>query len=255
MENLNDLGVASNGNDNTLAVNTTTLDAALGSNLAAVQQLFTDPTNGLATKLNSYFTTTTSTNGLLATKEAGFTQQSDAIGTSITNLQNQITQNETKLQNEFVAMEDAINTINMQKEYLTDFFNDPTSTSAAPATANTLLQLFFHLLHIVLIPRFSRPIILPIKKHVELHQQAGRSALPRGFGQRNHRLARPQPAILVRHFSPPRKNGPAPKRRAAGSLWENENVAKLHDLLSGSQPRESGPRGGSELPRPGPPDP
>ena len=137
VENLNDIGVASNGNDNTLAVNTTTLDAALGSNLAAVQELFTDPTNGLATKLNSYITTTTSTTGLLATKEAGFTQQSDAIGTSITNLQNQITQNETTLQNEFVAMEDAINTINVQKEYLTDFFDDPTSTSAAPTTANT----------------------------------------------------------------------------------------------------------------------
>ena len=137
VENLNDIGVASNGNDNTLAVNTTTLDAALGSNLAAVQQLFTDPTNGLATKLNSYITTTSSTTGLLATKEAGFTQQSDAIGTSITNLQNQITQNETALQNEFVAMEDAINTINVQKEYLTDFFDDPTSTSAAPTTANT----------------------------------------------------------------------------------------------------------------------
>ncbi len=29
---------------------------------------------------------------------------------------------------------------------------------------------------------------------------------------------------------------------AAGSLWENENMARLHDLLSGIRQRESGPR-------------
>jgi flagellar hook-associated protein 2 len=136
VQDLNDLGVTSNGNDNTLSVDSATLDAALGSNLAAVQQLFTDPANGLATQLNSYLASTTSTTGLLATKEAGFTQQSQAIGTSITNLQNQISQNEASLQNEFVSMEEAISTINTQKEYLTDFFNDPAFTSAAPATAD-----------------------------------------------------------------------------------------------------------------------
>jgi hypothetical protein len=30
----------------------------------------------------------------------------------------------------------------------------------------------------------------------------------------------------------------------SAALWENENVAKLHDLLSGSQPREPAPRCG-----------
>jgi flagellar capping protein FliD len=130
------LGVTSNGNDNTLAVDSTTLDAALGSNLAAVQQLFTDPTNGLATQLNSYITSLTSPAGVLATQEAAFTKQSTDIGTSITNLQNQISQNEANLQNQFVAMEEAISSINTQKEYLTDFFNDPAFSSAAPATAD-----------------------------------------------------------------------------------------------------------------------
>jgi flagellar hook-associated protein 2 len=137
IQDLNSLGVASNGNDNTLTVDSTTLDAALSSNLSAVEKLFTDPTNGLATNLNNYLTTTTGTKGVLATQEASFTQQSKDIGTSITNLQNQVSQNETELENEFVAMEDAINTINVEKEYLTDFFDDPTSTSAAPTTANT----------------------------------------------------------------------------------------------------------------------
>ena len=136
-QDLNALGVTSNGTDNTLALDSAALDAALGSNLGAVQKLFTDPTNGLAAKLHSYIATTTSTTGLLATKEASFTQQSKDIGTSIANLQNQISQNEANLQNEFVAMETAINTINTQKQYLTDFFNEPAYTSAAPATANS----------------------------------------------------------------------------------------------------------------------
>jgi flagellar hook-associated protein 2 len=136
-QNLNALGVASNGQDNTLAVNSTTLDAALSSNLGAVEQLFTDPTHGLATTLNKYLTTTTGSKGVLATQEASFTKQSKDIGTSITALQSRIAQNEASLQNEFVAMETAINTINTQKQYLTDFFNEPVSTSAAPTTANT----------------------------------------------------------------------------------------------------------------------
>jgi flagellar hook-associated protein 2 len=137
VQDLNAIGVASNGKDNTLAVDSAALNSALGSNLAAVQQLFTDPTNGLAATLNTYLTATTNSNGILATQEATFKTQSTQIGASITNLQNQITQNETNLQNEFVAMEEAINTINTQKEYLTDFFNNPVSTSAAPTTANT----------------------------------------------------------------------------------------------------------------------
>jgi flagellar hook-associated protein 2 len=137
VQSLNDLGITSNGTDNTLTVDSTTLDAALGSNLDAVQQLFTDPSSGLATTLNTYLTDTTGSNGVLATKESGFTQQENNIATSITNLQNQISQNETNLQNEFVAMETAINSINVQKQYLTDFFNEPASASAAPATANS----------------------------------------------------------------------------------------------------------------------
>jgi flagellar capping protein FliD len=137
VQNLNDLGIASNGQDNTLAVNSTALTAALGSNLDAVKQLFTDPTHGLAATLNKYLANTTSSTGVLAAQEASFTKQSTAIGKSITNLQNQISQTEAKLQNEFVAMESAINTINTQKQYLTDFFNEPASSNAAPATANS----------------------------------------------------------------------------------------------------------------------
>jgi flagellar hook-associated protein 2 len=137
LKSLNDLGITSNGTDNTLSVDSAALNAALSTNLNSVQKLFTDSTSGLAATLNTYMATTTGPSGILATKEAGFTKQVANITTSITNLQNQISQNETNLQNEFVAMETAINSINVQKQYLTDFFNEPTSSSAAPTTANS----------------------------------------------------------------------------------------------------------------------
>ena len=127
---LNDLGIASNGSDNTLSINSTTLDTALGGNLDAVKKLFTDSTSGLAAILNSYLANTTGSNGMLATKEASFTKQSTDIAASITALQQRISQNETNLQNEFVAMENAISTINTQKQYLTAFFNSSSSSSS-----------------------------------------------------------------------------------------------------------------------------
>jgi len=137
VQSLNDLGITSNGTDNTLSVDTTTLDAALGNNLDAVQQLFTDPASGLAATLNTYLTDTTGSNGVLATKETGFTRQENNITTSITTLQHRISQDETNLQNEFVAMESAISSINVQKQYLTSFYNEPTATSAAPTSASS----------------------------------------------------------------------------------------------------------------------
>jgi flagellar hook-associated protein 2 len=130
VRSLNDLGIASNGSDNTLLVNSTLLDAALGGNLDAVKKLFTDPSGGLAATLNSYLANTTGSNGMLATKEASFTKQSTDIAASITALQQRISLDETRLQNEFVAMEAAISSINTQKQYLTEFFNTSTATTA-----------------------------------------------------------------------------------------------------------------------------
>lgn len=137
VQSLNDLGITSNGTDNTLAVDSASLNAALTTNLSAVQQLFTDPTNGVGTTLGSYLTATTGSGGLLATQEANFTSQVTGLATSISNLQTTVSNNETTLQNQFVAMETAISTINTNKQYLTDFFNEPSSSSAAPSTADS----------------------------------------------------------------------------------------------------------------------
>ncbi|HEX4120961.1 MAG TPA: flagellar filament capping protein FliD [Verrucomicrobiae bacterium] len=136
IENLNDIGIASNGNDNTLSVNSDVLNDSLSNNLSQVSQLFTDPTSGLATTVGSYLTDTLASNGLVKGKEQSFTSQSQDITNSITTLQQKITSDETEMENQFVEMEDAISSINISKEYLTAYFDAPASTTAAPVAQN-----------------------------------------------------------------------------------------------------------------------
>ena len=132
IENLNDIGIMSNGNDNTLQLNTALLNGALSTNLSQVSQLFTDPTSGIGTAVASYLTDTLGPSGVIATKEQAFTTQSSNISDSITNLQTKITNDETQMQNEFVQMEDAISSINVSKEYLSAYFSSAAATTAAP---------------------------------------------------------------------------------------------------------------------------
>jgi flagellar hook-associated protein 2 len=137
IQTLNDIGITSDGQDNLLTLDSSTLDTALSTNLSAVQQLFTAPTNGVGTTLGSYLTTATGTGGLVASQESNFTNEITGLATSISNLQTTISNNETNLQNQFVAMESAISTINTNKQYLTDFFAEPTASTAAPTPASS----------------------------------------------------------------------------------------------------------------------
>ena len=63
---LADLGIQTNGQDNTIALSDSdTLNDALSNNLNAVQSFFSDPTSGMATQLNNYITNITGENGEL----------------------------------------------------------------------------------------------------------------------------------------------------------------------------------------------
>jgi flagellar hook-associated protein 2 len=137
VENLNDIGISSNGNDNTLSTSSLVLNDALTNNLSQITQLFTDPTNGLAATVGSYLTDTLASNGVVQTKEQSLSTQSAAITTSITNLQAKITSDETEMQNQFVEMEDAISSINIDKEYLDAYFNTPSTANDAPTAATS----------------------------------------------------------------------------------------------------------------------
>lgn len=135
IQNINDIGISSNGTDNTLSANSIILNGTLTTNLQQVAQLFTG-SSGIASSVSSYVTTLTSSNGILATKEQDLTSQSTALTTSITNLQNKVTSDEAEMQNEFVNMEDAINSINVDKEYLSAYFDSSAATTTAPVSQN-----------------------------------------------------------------------------------------------------------------------
>jgi flagellar hook-associated protein 2 len=141
VQNLSDLGIETSGTNNLLTLsNTTTLNSAIANNLSDVQNLFTNPTDGLATSLGSFLTDTNGPNGVLANDETNMTTESATLTTSISNLQKQISSEQTQLTSEFTAMETAINTINTQKQYLTAYFGGGSSTNSAPTAAGSSLN-------------------------------------------------------------------------------------------------------------------
>ena len=136
VENLNDLGIASNGTNDTLSLSdTTALDSALTNNLSAVQNLFTNSTTGLATTLKSYLAGVTGSNGVLATDESSMTNEAKSMATSISTLQAKIANDQTTLDNEFAAMETAIESINTDKQFLNDYFNSSSASDQSAPTA------------------------------------------------------------------------------------------------------------------------
>jgi flagellar hook-associated protein 2 len=115
---LSDLGIQTNGQDNTLAVDTDTLNSALSDNLNNVQTLFSDPTSGLGTLIDNYLNATIGDDGTLTNHQASLTQQSSDINTQIANLETKITADTQLWTAEFEAMEQAQSQANQQLTYL-----------------------------------------------------------------------------------------------------------------------------------------
>jgi flagellar hook-associated protein 2 len=118
---LADLGIQTNGQDNTLALSDSdTLNNALTSNLNAVQSFFSDATNGMATQLNNYITNITGTNGELTAHQASLTQQYTNLSTQISNLETKITSDSAQWTSEFQAMEQAESQASQELTYLSE---------------------------------------------------------------------------------------------------------------------------------------
>ncbi len=140
VNSLSDLGIESSGTNNLLTVSdTNTLNNAITNNLSDVQNLFTNPTDGVATNLATYLNSVNGFGGVLSNDEANMTTDSAKLTASINNLNQRISTEQTELTNEFTAMETAINTINTQKQYLNAYFSAGTtaSSNAAPAAAGS----------------------------------------------------------------------------------------------------------------------
>ncbi len=119
LDQLADLGIQTNGQDNTIKLaNSSALTAALTTNLATVQSLFSDPTNGLAARLDSFLTNTVGDNGSLIQHQAGLTKQSTSIDTQVANLEKTITSDSAHWTTEFQAMEQAQAKVNQELTYL-----------------------------------------------------------------------------------------------------------------------------------------
>ena len=132
---LSDLGVETNANDNTLTqVNTTDLQNALTNNLSQVVALFDDPTTGLTntvqTVISSY---NDSLNGVIVTEQNGIKQQVSYNQSQITRMQEQISVEQTNLENEFAALDSA----EASAQNLSGILN---GSSAAAATAPVRAQ-------------------------------------------------------------------------------------------------------------------
>jgi flagellar hook-associated protein 2 len=117
---LSDLGIQGNGQNNTLSVDTTTLDSAVAANLSSVQALFADPTNGLATQVNNYVTNATGANGNIADHQISLKQQVTDLNTQISNLETKITSDTATWTSEFTAMETAESQTNQELTYLSE---------------------------------------------------------------------------------------------------------------------------------------
>jgi flagellar hook-associated protein 2 len=119
IKTLGSLGIDSNGRNNTITLSdSSTLDDALTSNLSAVESFFSDATSGVATKLNSYITNLTGTNGDLTNHQTSLTQQYGNIATQITNLETKITSDKALWTSEFTAMEVAESQTSQELTYL-----------------------------------------------------------------------------------------------------------------------------------------
>jgi flagellar hook-associated protein 2 len=121
---LSDLGIQTNGQDNTLKVtDSTALSNALANNLSGVKSFFTDPTNGWTARVNTFLDNTIGDNGTIPNHQASLTLQTNNLSTQIANLEKKIASDSSHWTSEFQAMEQAESQINQQMSYLNQQLN------------------------------------------------------------------------------------------------------------------------------------
>ncbi len=131
LNQLEDIGIISNGTDNSIKLdNEAKLDGALANNLITVKNLFSDATNGLATKLDAYLNNVVGDTGSLLTRQDNLTKQSAAIDTQIADLERTVQANRDRMILSFVAMETAQARINQQLQYLQNQFGGSSTSSS-----------------------------------------------------------------------------------------------------------------------------
>ena len=98
------------------------LDAALRDHGNDVQTLFSDTSNGLSKRLNSFITQITGTTGTLTTQTASIAKQSKSIDEQIAAMDRRLAQQKTLLEQGFIRMESAQSNIQSQLSALNNAF-------------------------------------------------------------------------------------------------------------------------------------
>ena len=118
-QRLDDLGISTNGQNNTLSLTDEgKFDAALSNNLSSVKQLFLDPTNGIATRLSTFLTGAVGDSGSVTTKLANLSKQSSDIDTRVADMERLVQDDIQRMNAGFVAMETSDAATNQELAYL-----------------------------------------------------------------------------------------------------------------------------------------
>lgn len=123
LKRLSSLGITSSGYDNNLTIEDEDAFAdALSESMSQVEALFTDETDGIATRLGTFLKATVGDDGTLVAKQDLLTKQIEALDLQIAEQEEYLTDEEERLKATFVAMETAQSKINAQLTYLQSAF-------------------------------------------------------------------------------------------------------------------------------------
>jgi flagellar hook-associated protein 2 len=115
---IDNFGITSNGQNNTISLDSTALTAALTSNLTQVQNFFTNKAAGWGAALTNNLTATNGSSGTLEGHESSLTSQVQSINTQISSLETKITNDTANWTTEFSNMEAAESQTNQELTYL-----------------------------------------------------------------------------------------------------------------------------------------
>ena len=99
-----------------------------------VSKLFTDSTNGIAVKLDTYLTKTAGDDGTLVAKDTKLAKDIATIDTQISDMERLIQDHKQAMIDSFVKMEQAQAQINQQLQFLSQRFG---TSAAIPSAASS----------------------------------------------------------------------------------------------------------------------
>jgi flagellar hook-associated protein 2 len=118
MNQMADLGIKTNGQNNSVKFDTSALNTALTNSLSSVKTLFSDPTSGWSAQANTSLDKLIGDNGTLVNHQTTLTNQSNSINTQISTLETKVNADTAKWKSEFQAMELAQSKANQTLTYL-----------------------------------------------------------------------------------------------------------------------------------------